>query len=173
MEKEIWKDIEGYEGKYQVSSLGRILNYKQNRILKGCDNGTGYIRHTLPNKPKNLKYQYVHRLVAKTFIDNPQNKKEVNHINGIKSDNRVENLEWCTSSENSKHSYKTGLQKTSEKQREVISKKVIDTATGKVYKSVKEAAKQLNINYNSLRCQINGHNKKKTTLKKYVDNFQK
>lgn len=105
---EIWKDIKGYEGLYQVSNLGRVksLNYKQTKkenVLKCCKNSRGYSLLTL-TKNKTVKSYNVHKLVAETFIPNLQNKFCVNHINGIKTDNRVENLEWCTLNENMQHS---------------------------------------------------------------------
>ncbi len=115
MEK--WKDIEGYEGYYQVSNLGNVKSL--GRYVNNPHGGKRYIRERIL-KPFNKKgYLYVdllkikqhriHRLVAAAFIDNKDDSAEVNHINGIKNDNRVENLEWCTRSENMKHSYKTGL----------------------------------------------------------------
>ena len=115
-EKEIWKDIEGYEGKYQVSNLGRVrslLNIRGNKreipkILKGYLDRYGYllVRLYKNSKPKPL---LVHRLVAKDFIPNPKNKSQVNHINGIKTDNRVRNLEWDTAKENTRHAFDNGL----------------------------------------------------------------
>ena len=110
--KEIWKDVVGYEGLYQVSSLGRIKsldrkikcrnNYE--RIVVGkikipFKKKEGYLTIKL-YKSNKLKSFYVHRLVAQAFIDNPHCKKTVNHINEIKTDNRIENLEWATYSEN-------------------------------------------------------------------------
>lgn len=102
MKQEIWQDIKGWEGYYQVSNIGRvkslyedvekILKQKERRYLSVC-----------LFKDKKRKYVNVHRLVAQNFIPNPNNKGEVNHKNGIKTDNRVENLEWSTRSENSKH----------------------------------------------------------------------
>jgi hypothetical protein len=109
--KEIWKDIEGYSG-YQVSSLGRIrsLGVKA-RVLKQFPNKNWpylYVRFT----PYNKTFRS-HRLVAKAFIPNPYNLPEVNHLNGDKQDNRVDNLQWVSSSDNSLHSYRTGLHKPS------------------------------------------------------------
>lgn len=116
MIKEIWKDINCYEGIYQVSDLGRVksLNYNHTGkevIMKNYENKNGYMYIFLYSNGKcnNLR---IHRLVCSAFIDNPENKKEVNHKNGIKSDNRVENLEWATHSENQKHAYNTGLKKS-------------------------------------------------------------
>ena len=114
MENEIWKDISGYEGLYQISNYGKIKSLSRfqsatERILKSEINKCGYVRIRLSYKNVSKKYQ-VHRIVALTFIPNPENKPCVNHINGIKSDNRAKNLEWCTNSENMKHAFKNGLQ---------------------------------------------------------------
>ena len=109
-----WKEIIGFEGVYEVSNCGKIksLNYnhtKKPRILKGGLDKNGYRLYTLMSK--NIKKTVKgHRIVASHFIENPENKKEVNHLNGIKDDNRVDNLSWVTSSENQIHAFKIGLQ---------------------------------------------------------------
>ena len=104
---EIWKDIEGYQGIYQVSSLGKVksLNFnhaKKEKILKPFSNKDGYLRVNLCKEGKSKQY-LVHRLVAKVFIPNPENKPEVNHKDEDKTNNKVENLEWMTCKENSNH----------------------------------------------------------------------
>jgi hypothetical protein len=101
LENEIWKPIDGFENLYEVSNLGRVKSLIKN-ILLSQNKGSGYCRVSL-TKNKKSKSKLVHRLVAKSFIPNPENKKFINHINGIKDDNRVSELEWSTSSENNKH----------------------------------------------------------------------
>lgn len=114
---EIWKDIKGYEGYYQVSNLGNvrrlptIIKYKNEgfrnyppKDLIPEKTYDGYLRIVLMKEHKKQRFQ-IHRLVADAFIPNPENKEQVNHINGNKADNRVENLEWCTSSENARHAF--------------------------------------------------------------------
>jgi hypothetical protein len=118
---EIWKDIKDYEGHYQVSNLGRVKSLarvvecrkdvfvnKKEKFLSHWDCGKGYRKVKL-SKDGIEKSMRVHRLVAETFLQNPELKLEVNHINGVKDDNRVENIEWCTSSENTIHALKNKL----------------------------------------------------------------
>lgn len=119
---EIWKDIVGFEGYYQVSSIGNVRsldryvkhNYGGKRfckgiVLKNILDKDGYHRVNLKVKQKGFS-RFVHRLVCEAFIPNPENKAQVNHINGIKGDNRLSNLEWSTIYENRQHAYDTGLQ---------------------------------------------------------------
>lgn len=104
---ENWKDIEGYEGKYQVSNFGNVRN--KSKVLSLRTN-RGYKYITLYKDGKTTS-KAIHRLVAIYFIPNTVNKPEVNHIDGDKKNNRIDNLEWCTPSENSKHAYAIGLKK--------------------------------------------------------------
>ena len=120
--QEIWQDIKGYEGLYQISNLGRVKSFRRfnghhyisrEKILTPQKNK--YLTVRLADGNKTKQYQ-VHRLVAETFIPNPFNKVYVNHINGNKKDNMVNNLEWCTPKENTIHAYKNNLiKKTTDK----------------------------------------------------------
>lgn len=91
-----------------IDTKGFVYNIKYNRYIKTFDGGDGYLSIRLNKNGKRYKFK-VHRLVAMNYIANPENKSQVNHINGIKKDNSFENLEWCTPSENMIHAYKTGL----------------------------------------------------------------
>lgn len=102
---EIWKDIQGYEGLYQVSNLGRVrsLNYgrtRQTRVLALKSAGYGYYGVNLYNENHISTTHYIHRLVAQAFIPNSNNLPQVNHLDEDKSNNAASNLEWCNSQEN-------------------------------------------------------------------------
>lgn len=118
--KEVWRDVVGYEGLYEVSNMGRVnsfpkLNnknpvYHSKRELKLVKNGDGYYRVSLSRDGCD-KRVFVHKLVAQAFIKNPENKPQVNHKDSNIKNNTVGNLEWCTHSENMKHGYKYGNKK--------------------------------------------------------------
>ena len=106
--KEIWKDLYGFEDYYKISSNGNMFSKRANRELKLNYKKNGYV-YCETNVQSEVKTHRVHRLVAKTFLDNRENKPYVNHKDGNKSNNIVENLEWVTGTENNKHAIKTGL----------------------------------------------------------------
>lgn len=108
-----WRPVVGYEGRYEVNSAGQIrtlLNFRPGIILKPIVN-KGYHRVKLCYHGK-ITSHFVHRVVAKAFLPNPESKPQVNHINGIPSDNRLENLEWSTPSENQRHRFEVLRQPT-------------------------------------------------------------
>ena len=102
--KEIWKDIPDYKG-YQASNLGRLRSLKSNKVLSQIDNGNGYLYVTLSNEGKR-KNEYVHRLIAKTFIENYDKSKVINHKNYNIKDNCINNIECVTQKENIRYSIK-------------------------------------------------------------------
>ena len=116
--KEIWKYIDGFNGRYSVSSFGRVRAenrwcynprygefFLAGKMLKPSHNSNGYLTVTLALNGRSFPL-CVHRIVAQAFIPNPKNKPQVNHINGNRADNNINNLEWCTQSENNLHSYR-------------------------------------------------------------------
>lgn len=164
---EIWKDIEGYEGLYQVSNLGRVKSlerYRKNhnklqkieeKIKKTRQDKQGYLLVDLYKNNK-IKTVRVHRLVAKAFIENIDNKETVNHIDGNKHNNRIDNLEWCTFKEQNKHLYlnelkpKESIDKAIKAMNKVNSKKVMCLNTGEIYISASEAGRVKNIHGSSI-----------------------
>ena len=131
MMEEVWKPIEGTDGGYEVSNLGRVMSKMQRnpRIMPQTIQRSGYhyVMLHVNNKPTCRR---VHRLVAQAFLPNPANMKEVNHKDGNKDNNRADNLEWCTRSHNVKHSFDMGLKQPhrwTAEERKQIADKVKDT----------------------------------------------
>lgn len=115
IEGEIWKDIEGYEGMYKISNLSRVKSYRRGsiKIMRQTVNASGYHIVELARNNERRSFR-VHRLLAQAFIPNPDKKPVINHINGKKGDNSLNNLEWVTISENIHHAYITGLNPSGE-----------------------------------------------------------
>jgi hypothetical protein len=182
LEGEVWKDIIGYEGQYQVSNLGRVKSMNREVDIKRCKVNKkekimsigrrgGYSSLQLCKNSIDKSF-LVHRLVALAFIPNYENKRTVNHINGIKTDNRVENLEWATDSEQVIHAIKTGLNVMSDKHKRAFfegarinkQKLILHTLTGVFYDSIKEAAFSINMKPKRLSDRLTGKKKNKTNF---------
>lgn len=172
---EIWKDIPGYEGIYQVSNTAKVKGLKRFFVRNGVNvwlpemvligtKSRGYYTFRLCKNGK-TKTHSLHRLVAVAFIHNPENyKKCINHKNGNPSDNSIENLEWCTHQQNITHAHRTGLIKMKKGADSPLTKKVINKSTGKIYSTIKEAAESLGVKRSTLRCYLTGHRYNKTSL---------
>lgn len=157
-----WRPITDFPN-YQVSDSGEVVNIVTGKQLKPIHERTGYSHVTLCGDGRH-KQTSIHRLVAREFINNPENKPMVNHIDGNKANNHVDNLEWCTYSENMQHAYRTGLQKPIASQiesslarsAEVRRKPVRNINTGVEYPSIAECAKAENINHSAVSAHLAG-----------------
>lgn len=163
--REIWKDLKGYEDYYEISNYGNIKrkaryrydkirkrkNYFNEKIAKSTDNGNGYLMIRLY---PDYKPHYIHRLVAINFIPNTEQKEQVNHKNGNKKDNFINNLEWVTPKENMIHSSKflktkynlSGLEKNREKQKKKINMLDKNNKIIKTFDSIAEASRKMKLN---------------------------
>lgn len=176
MQEEVWKDITGYEGLYQVSNLGNVksLNYNrtgQEKILKAINHKCGYLRVTLYKNSKCVTYR-LHRLVAQAFIPNPDNLPEVNHKDEDKSNNCVNNLEWCDSKYNI--NYGTGITRSKEKRSKAVLGYHKKDNYIVEYPSIHEAARALGIKSSNICNCCNGKIKSyKGFVWRYVEHEEK
>lgn len=144
---EEWKDIEGYEGIYQVSNFGRVKSLKRDKTLK-LITGSNYLKVNLYIN-NSMSTKSVHRLVAEAFIPNPENKPQVNHIDEDKTNNVASNLEWMTAKENM--NYGTRTERTL---KPIIAISIANGETNK-YKSVKECAESLQLHRQNISAVLN------------------
>jgi hypothetical protein len=177
---EVWREIENYVGYYQISNMGRVKSLS--RTYKLRDSIITYPEKILSLNLSTYGYPYVnlsknniknrqftHRLVAKAFISNPENKPCVNHKNGVRHDNRLENLEWCTYSENHIHAYRVlgrkramaGVCGKDNPKSKSVSQYTMDDKLIRVYVSAREASKITGISFKYIsRCALGGKNRK-------------
>lgn len=178
---EVWTDVPGFEGFYRVSNTGRVKSLHRTintltgkctvtgkrtvkgKVLRPKTNGSGYL-FVMLCKGKARKHAYIHRLVADAFIPNPEQKPQVNHVNGVKSDNHVSNLEWVTGTENSQHAYRCGLYFDIASVFRDKGVPVYDTETLTRYKTIKAAAKAIGKNYSLLRDMLKGRRVNTTSI---------
>ncbi len=179
---EIWKPVKGFEN-YEVSNLGQVksLNYnrtKEAKILKPWVDKYGYLRVNLSKNGKGYAKK-VHRLVASAFIPNIGDNPQVNHIDGDKTNNKVDNLEWVTCKENIQHAWNTGLSRMTKKHKKKLSeshkgnknpksKRVICVTTGEIFNCILEAEEKYNTSHISECCKG-----KRKTAGKHPDTGEK
>ena len=161
--KEIWKPVDGYEGRYEISNFGRVASLhfargSRRRVLRQSVNTWGYSQVTL-SKDKRKKNVVVHRLVAQAFIDNPNDLPQINHIDEDKSNNRADNLEWCDSMYNVNYGKRTEKASNSNK-RAVIA--TLPDGVEEFYESVQSASNAVGVSRSTLSRALNkkyGHNR--------------
>ena len=161
-ENEMWMPVKGYEGQYEINEISEVRslsNRNYYKIMPQRKGRGGYWTVRLSNKGKDATL-YVHRLIGFSFIKNLLNKPMINHIDGNKLNNSIENLEWVTHAENMRHAYKLGL---------VVSlpgrcKRIIDRCSGAIFKSIKHAADFYMIPYSTCKNYLNGNRVNPTCL---------
>jgi hypothetical protein len=179
---EIWKDVVGYEELYQVSNLGRIKSFEKmvhhfkgglrklkEKIRKLANDSDGYLVVDLYKNGNGKSYK-VHRLVVISFLENIENKKAVNHKNGIKNDNTLENLEWCTNSENEIHAHKIGLKKPQiNNEKCVLMYDKLNEELMIEFSSISNAAKYLNCSTSDICNNLRGRQK---SVRNYIFQYK-
>ena len=166
MKNEEWRDVVGYEGRYQVSSMGRVKSLERKvrhwrggeriqkeRILKPSNDRRGYLLVSLCDGEKRKTFS-VHRLVCQAFHENPDNKPQVNHINEIKTDNRACNLEWCTCKQNVNHGTRTD--RSAKARSKPVGQYTLDGELVKIWQSPCEAGKQIGLSDSHVSKAANG-----------------
>lgn len=161
-----WKRVSDHPG-YSINTQGIVRNDRTGKLLKPIRHSCGYAYVTLCDDTGHHEKR-VHRLVAEAFLDNPHGCKQVNHIDGDKLNNRVDNLEWCTQSENMKHAYKLGLQKpiptqieySLSRSAEKRKRPVKNIETGNCYPSIIECARAEGIAHSTVSFHLAGQAKK-------------
>lgn len=174
---EDWKAIAGYEQHYEISNQGRVrskdrfiicidgkTSFRRGKLLKPKKHKAGYFFVQLSDKGK-TKNHYIHRLVAQAFIENPENKPQVNHLK-CKSCNCVEDLEWVTQKENHQHAFETNLLYKIGRSN-LHNKPVRNIITGECWPSIKEAAKAIGRNYTVVRQMLKGKRRNNIFLEYY------
>lgn len=160
---EIWKDVEGYNGRYQVSSQGRIKSFAQDRvngkIKTGSTTHKGYLTYKFYDSNGNSKFIPVHRVVASAFIENPDHLPQINHKDEVKTNNMVENLEWCTNDYNTH--YGTKIRRAAESNRccSTTSKPVYsidEFGNREDYPSIGEAERSTGLSHSNIVRQLKG-----------------
>lgn len=152
---EIWKPINGYNGDYEVSNMGRVKSIKRNKMLKPMKKRSGYYAVGL-YKDAIRKYVSLHRVVAFAFLgDPPEGKDQINHKDGDKSNNCVNNLEWCNQSENLAHSFRIGLrdhnmERLIETNRRPVKQYDMKNNLIQEWDSMSEAARTLNLDVSNI-----------------------
>ena len=167
MEEEIWKPIDGFEGVYEISNLGRVKSLErtityinrwgtetsrkyQSCILRPSENIDGYLYVALKANG-NQTNKTIHRLIAQAFIPNPEGKPTVNHINHDRKDNRIENLEWATYDEQYDDLWKKNAEVSHQKYSKLVYKYTLDNSFVALYPNARHAAKDCNLSKSSIR----------------------
>ena len=146
-----WKDISGMVGLYLISNEGDVFGCKRRKDLSLTEDNDGYLRVGLSFQNK-VYSKFVHRLVAEAFIPNPEKKPQVNHKDGNKKNNNIENLEWSTAKENINHAHRTGLATNSHLRKKVEC--IYPDGTKKIFESIKDICCELKFDHHTITYQI-------------------
>lgn len=170
---EQWKPIANYHN-YEISNFGSVRNIKTKRLIKKSIHYLGYVRYALFNNSKRT-YVYAHRLVANHFLENASNLKEVNHVDGNKQNNNIENLEWTSKQQNTDHAINNGLKSKIIQKSKQVKQYSLNGDLIQVFESSRSAAKILQISQSgiSAACNEKIHTYKNFIWKYTTDETQK